>query len=72
MPAFENVRNMLQELHLLLEPDKEHKKVFSYVLAVKFCNGKSLKDYLVRAALTMWITKTNEIGIFGPCIGKLV
>ena len=53
MPAFENVRNMLQELHLLLEPDKEHKKVFSFVLAVRFCNGKSLKDYLVRAALTM-------------------
>ena len=30
-PVFQNVRNILQELHLLLAPDKEHKKVFSNV-----------------------------------------
>ena len=27
-PVFQNVRNILQELHILLTPDKERKKVF--------------------------------------------
>ena len=26
-PVFQNVRNILQELHILLTPDKEHKKI---------------------------------------------
>ena len=30
-PVFQNIRNILQELHSLLAPDKEHKKVFSNV-----------------------------------------
>ena len=50
-PIFQNIRNILQELHLFLGPAKEHKKVFSDVPVVGFRNGKSLKDYLVRAAL---------------------
>ena len=53
-PAFQNVRSMLEELQILLAPDKEHKKVrkfFPEVPIVGFRNGKSLKDYLVRAAL---------------------
>ena len=62
-PVFQNIRNILRELHLLLAPDKEHKKVFPDVSVVGFRNGKSLKDYLVRAALT----KTNEIGRCEPC-----
>ena len=41
---------------MLLAPDKEHKKVFPDVPVVGSCNGNSLKDYLVRAALP----KTNE------------
>ena len=45
-----------KELHLLLAPEKDHKKVFPDVPVVGFRNGKSLKDYLVRAALP----KTNE------------
>ena len=49
-PVFQNIRNILQELHLLLAPDKEHKKVFPDVPVAGFRNGKSLKDYLVRAA----------------------
>ena len=52
------IPDIFQELHLLLAPDKEHKKVFPDVPVVGFCNGKSLKDYLVRAALP----KTNETG----------
>ena len=53
----------LQELHLLLAPDKEHKKVFPDVPVVGFHNGKSLKDYLVRAVLP----KTNETRRCEPC-----
>ena len=62
-PVFQNIRNILQELHLLLAPDKEHKKVFSDVPVVGFRNGQSLKDYLVRATLP----KTNETGRYEPC-----
>ena len=44
-PVFQNIENILQELHLLLAPDKEHKKVFLDAHVVRFRNGKSLKDY---------------------------
>ena len=50
-PGFQNVRNILQELHILLTPDQEHKKVFQDIPIVGFRNGKSLKDHLVRAKL---------------------
>ena len=49
--AFQNVRNILQELHILLTPDQEHTKVFQDIPVVGFCNGKSLKDHLVKAKL---------------------
>ena len=62
-PVFQNIRNILQELRLLLAPDKEHKRVFPDVPVVGFRNGKSLKDYLVRAALP----KPNETGRCEPC-----
>ena len=50
-PSFQNVRNISEELRIWLASDKEHKKVFPEVPIVGFQNGKSLKDYLVRAAL---------------------
>ena len=28
-PAFQNVRNIMEDLHILLTPIKEHKKVFT-------------------------------------------
>ena len=62
-PVFQNIRNTLQELHLLLAPDKEHKQVFPDVPVVGFRNGNSLKDYLVRVALP----RTNETGRCKPC-----
>ena len=62
-PVFQNIRNTLQELHLLLVPDKKHKKVLPDVPVVGFRNGKCLKDYLVRAALP----KANETGRCEPC-----
>ena len=46
-PGFQNIRNILQELHFLLAPDKEHKKVFPDIPVVEFRNGKNLKDYLI-------------------------
>ena len=39
-PVFQNVRNILRELHILLTPDKEHKKVFQDIPVVGFRNGK--------------------------------
>ena len=42
---------MLEEFQILLAPDKEHKNFFPAVPIVEFRNGKSLKDYMVRAAL---------------------
>ena len=50
-PVFQNVRNILQELHVLLTPDQEHRKVFQDIAVVRFHNDKSLKDHLVRAKL---------------------
>ena len=37
-PVFQSIRNILQELHLLLAPYKEHKKVFPNVTVVGFLN----------------------------------
>ena len=65
-PVFQNIRNILQEIHLLLAPDKEYMKAFLDVPVVGFCNGKSIKGYLVRAALP----KTNETGRCEPCKKK--
>ena len=53
----------MEELYILLTPNNEHKKVFPNVLVVGFRNGKSLKDFLVRATLT----KINRIGRCEPC-----
>ena len=62
-PVFRNIRNILQEFHLLLAPDKEHKKVFHDIPVVGFRNCKSLNDYLVRAALP----KKNKTDRCEPC-----
>ena len=47
----------------MLAPDKEHKKVFPEIPTVGSRNGKSLEDYLVRAALS----KTDNAGGSEPC-----
>ena len=62
-PAFQNVRSILQELQTFLACDREHKKVFNEVSIVGFWNGKSIKDYLVRAALP----KIDNAGDAKPC-----
>ena len=57
-PPFHNFRSILEELQILLAPDKKNKKVFPEVPIVGFQNGKSLKDYLVRVPLP----KTDNAG----------
>ena len=44
-PVFQNERNILHDLHILLTPHQEHKKVFQGIPVVGFHNGKSLKDH---------------------------
>ena len=43
-PVFQNIKTILEELKILLAPDKEHQKVLPNVPTVEFRNGKSLKD----------------------------
>ena len=62
-PAFQNIRAIMEELHILLFPNKEYKKVFPNVPVIGFRNGKSLKDLLVRATLP----KLNGSGRCEPC-----
>ena len=50
-PYFQNVRSILEECQVLLANNKEHKKLLSEVPIMGLGNGKSLKDYLVRANL---------------------
>ena len=57
----------MEELHILLTPNKEHKKVFPKVLVIGFRNGLSLKDFLVRATLPI----LNESGRCEPCGEKI-
>ena len=67
-PVFQNLRNILQELHILLTPDKEHKKVFQDIPVVGFRNGKSVKDHFVRAKLpNVEITGRSESYEKGNC-----
>ena len=37
-PAFQNVRTIMEELHILLTPNKEHKKVFPNATVIGFQN----------------------------------
>ena len=48
---------------MLLAPDKKRKKVFPNVPVVVLRNGKSFKDYLIRAAFP----KTNKVKRCEPC-----
>ena len=49
----------MEELQILLAPEKEHQKVLPNVPVVGFRNGKSLKDHLVRACLPIF---NNTLG----------
>ena len=62
-PTFQNVRAIMEELHILLTPNKEHKKVFLNLPVIGCRNGKSLKDFLVRAE----VPKINGSSRCEPC-----
>ena len=48
-PSLSRFKHTLNDIHILLTPDKEHKKVFENVPIVGLRKGKSIKDFLVRA-----------------------
>ena len=62
-PAFKNVKIIMDELHILLTSNKEHKNVFAEFRNAGFQNGKSLLDFLVRAKLS----KLEESARCEPC-----
>ena len=61
--AFQNVWGILEELQILLAPDKEHKKGFPEAPIVGWQNAKSLNDHLVREVLP----KMDNAGGSEPC-----
>ena len=63
-PAFQNVKSVMEELHILLTPNKEHKNVFP-----KRC-GKSLKEYLVRDKLPR-LEKVENVSHVGKKTSKI-
>ena len=62
-PVFKNIRIILEELHILIAPNEQHREVFTDIPRIGFKNGKSLKDYLVRSVLP----KIDVAGNSGPC-----
>ena len=64
--VFKNIRIILEELHILLAPGDQHRKVFKDITRIGFKNCKSLKDHLVRSVLP----KIDVAGSSGLCGGK--
>ena len=48
-PVFSKLIIILSEIHVLLTPDREHRKAFEKVSIIEFRRAKSLKNILVRA-----------------------
>ena len=62
------MRNILQELHILLTPDQEQKNVFLDILVVGIFHSKSQKDHLIKANLpNVEITERSESFEKGNC-----
>ena len=61
-PVFKNIKNISEELHILLALDEQHRKVFTDIPRIGFKNSKSLKDLLVRSVLP----KIDVAGNSGP------
>ena len=65
-PVFKSIRNNLEELHILLAPDEQRRKVFTDISRIGFKNGKVLKNRLVKSVLP----KADVAGNSVPCGGK--
>ena len=50
-PIFSKLKNISFKIHLLLTPDREHRKVLENFPIIDFQKGKSLKDILVRSTV---------------------
>ena len=50
-PVFQDVRRILEELHVILASDDRHKKVFPDGPIIGFKIDKNLKPFLVRSQL---------------------
>ena len=50
-PVFKCIRNILEELYILLATDEQHEKVFAELLKTGFKIEKSLKDHLAKSVL---------------------
>ena len=49
--VFKSIRNILEELHILLAQDQQHRTVFTDIPRIGFKNGKSFKNHPVRSVL---------------------
>ena len=65
-PVFKCIRNILEELYILLAPDEQHEKVFAELLKTGFKIEKSLKDHLAKSVLP----KIDVAGNSGSSRGK--
>ena len=52
-PVFQNVKEILKDLHILLTPDNDHKHVFDEIPITAFKNNKNAIDHPVRSVLPM-------------------
>ena len=51
-PVFKNIGIVLEELHILLAPDEQHRNVFTDIPRICFKNGKSLKGSSGKVSFT--------------------
>ena len=58
---FSKLKNILFRIHLLLTPDREHRKVFENAPIIGFKKGKSLKEILVRAKVPPLKTERDSV-----------
>ena len=65
-PVFKSIRNNLEDLHILLAPDEQCRKVFRDIPSIGFKNGKILKNHLVKSVLPKVDVADNSV----PCGGK--
>ena len=62
-PIFSKLKKILFKIHLLLAPDREHRKAFENVPIIGFKKGKILKDILARAKIPPLKNKTGFCGL---------
>ena len=62
-----NIKNFIEELHILLAPDEQHRNGFTDIPRIGFKNCKKLKDHLYLRSV---LPNTDVAGNPGPCGGK--